>query len=316
MSIPFSQTTAEHLVYSINAVYCNNNRSTVEFVSEFSSISTAQAKAALDLAVNLEVLKNENGEYCPHHPLGKLLIPSEDDLKISILSFLLESYKPFESFCQRIKQHGDSSDAARETKALLELDAEISEIRDTLLDLGTYCQILKPEGAGKFKLGELSFKSKLNVLAKAAVNFAESKKIIKEKITEMCISHVNETEVVDPLSQALLRVDSGNYRDAIVHAGNAIDSFLTELSNIEGISPIKHGINSMLVDLKSKNKIPTKIQNMGFYLGHIRNGADHGVDSEINASWDVSADTSLEYIFVSCSFIRAVISFRNQVFKL
>jgi predicted XRE-type DNA-binding protein len=43
------------------------------------------------------------------------------------------------------------------------------------------------------------------------------------------------------------------------------------------------------------------------YLGHLRNAADHGVDSEIGTQWQVSAKTAVEYVHVAQSTISAMV---------
>jgi hypothetical protein len=52
--------------------------------------------------------------------------------------------------------------------------------------------------------------------------------------------------------------------------------------------------------------LPKKLSFNAKYLGHVRNGADHGVDSEVAAAWSIQESTGINYVFVAMSFIRAV----------
>jgi hypothetical protein len=45
------------------------------------------------------------------------------------------------------------------------------------------------------------------------------------------------------------------------------------------------------------------------YLGQVRNAADHGVDvdPEVGAVWHIQRTTSVQYVFVACSFIASAL---------
>jgi hypothetical protein len=47
------------------------------------------------------------------------------------------------------------------------------------------------------------------------------------------------------------------------------------------------------------------LSNVGKYLGHVRNAADHGIDRDVAAQWGIRPSTGIEYVFVACSFIAA-----------
>lgn len=77
---------------------------------------------------------------------------------------------------------------------------------------------------------------------------------------------VSEDEVIAGLADAVMKAQGGDPDGAVFEAGNAIES----------------------------------------YLGHLRNAADHGVDQEIGAEWEIADNAGIEYVFVACSFIAAV----------
>ena len=110
---------------------------------------------------------------------------------------------------------------------------------------------------------------------------------------------------------------AGNGREAVVNAGNAVESFLVDYASKVRV-PLagKNGINSKVTHLKSQNKMPTKLSFKGQYLGHIRNAADHGIDPEVGATWEILASTGQEYVFVSCSFIRTTIALIDRIYEV
>ena len=89
-------------------------------------------------------------------------------------------------------------------------------------------------------------------------------------------------------------------------AGNAMDSYLAALGTRLGVVLTgAHGINAKLDELRRANQMPMKLLNMGKYLGHVRNAADHGVDTDVGVAWSIRPATGVEYVFVACSFIAA-----------
>jgi hypothetical protein len=94
----------------------------------------------------------------------------------------------------------------------------------------------------------------------------------------------------------------------VVAAGNAVESFLEHKAaavgaNVAGAT----GINAKIEKYLEVKGLPKKLGFVGKYLGHVRNAADHGVDQDVGAAWEISPETSIEYVFVACSFVRAVV---------
>jgi hypothetical protein len=71
------------------------------------------------------------------------------------------------------------------------------------------------------------------------------------------------------------------------------------------------GINGKLNELRGQANLPTKLQNVGYYLGHVRNAADHGSDPDVGATWTIRPNTGIEYVYVACSFIAAVTAWES-----
>jgi hypothetical protein len=125
--------------------------------------------------------------------------------------------------------------------------------------------------------------------------------------------------VVSPLASALLKANRNDSRGAVVEAGNAVESYLVALAGRVGISLAgATGINSKLDKLHAAPAkwLPKNLVFVGKGLGHVRNAADHGIDADINAAWNIRIATGLEFVFLACSFIAAVTAKENGTFEL
>jgi len=278
--------------------------SPAEFVSNFSDLPLDQAKTAIDLAVDLGLAVQSGATYSATGPLARFLITPNQSDKASVLRLVLESYEPFVRFRDRLAATDSASVAAQEIKVLMDLDVHREKIKDTLISLGTYTQALVARGGGKYKARLGASPNPLSVLADACDSQSSAELAIKEALGQSTADRVSFAEVITPLANALLKAQDDQARDAVVAAGNALESYLTELavrmSVTLGNAP---GINAKLEKFAQATKLPKKLINVGKYLGHVRNGADHGLDPEINSSWSIRVNTGREYVFVACSFI-------------
>jgi hypothetical protein len=119
-------------------------------------------------------------------------------------------------------------------------------------------------------------------------------------------SSLSREEVIIPLADGLLRANSGDSRGAVLTGGNAVESYLDSMASTLGVSISgATGINAKLDKFQQAGSLPKKLIYVGKYLGNVRNAADHGIDPEIAASWNIRRSTGLEFIYVACSFIAA-----------
>jgi hypothetical protein len=230
------------------------------------------------------------------------------------MRILLESYQPFVTFRQQLRSTTSASTAANQTKALLDLDEHRETIKDTLLNLGTYSQALVTEGGGHYKPGDQEFQNPLQSLALAGSDMAAAESLVINQVGPDALVFCARDEVLIPLADAVCRARSGDPDGAVLHAGNAVESYLVAVAGHFSV-PLggAPGINAKLDQLDHAGKLPKKLIFMGKYLGHIRNAADHGIDQDIiNASWTISRGTGVEYPFVACSFIAAASSVALQ----
>jgi hypothetical protein len=299
----FHSATAEQVVSAIECVFVTQGNATVDLVAEFADLPLDQAKSALKLAEDLGFLVECTiGEFIVQSPLCRFVSSPNLTKKAAVLRIALEDYEPFR---ERLIATESASSAAQQTKALLSLNAHREQIKDTLLSLGTYSYALAAEGGGRYRPNDESLENVLETAAKACIDASAAEVRVREQVGEMAASLLSVDEVIRPLADALVRVAENDPRGAVVVGGNAIESFLDYIGQRTSTSLVgKTGINAKL-DSLARGSIPRKLVNMGKYIGHIRNGADHGIDPDIQASWSIGPQTAVEFVFVCYSFIRA-----------
>lgn len=308
MPRPFSPATAEQIVGVVEAVVVRRRPARVQFVAEFSEFTEQQARAALDLATDLGLLSRDGTTYSVANPLCRFIVSPNEMQKAALLRVVLESYKPFTMFRERLSATTLASTAAQQTRAGLDLGAHREEIKDTLLSLGTYSHALITEGGGRYRPQDNPHENTLQVLAQACGNAAAAEARIREQLGPEATALVSREQVIVPLADALLCARALDPRGAVVNAGNAVESYLDALGQRLGAAGVAQaaGINGKLDRFAQTKALPRKLIHMGKYLGHIRNAADHGVDNDVGAAWAIRDATGLEYVFVGCSFISAV----------
>jgi hypothetical protein len=316
MPTPFWPATAEQAMAAVEAVTVNINPSTAEFVGHFVDIGVDRALSALKLACDIGFLSESGDKFSVHSPLCRCAASPKAGNKAAVLRVALESYRPFCIFRERLVASGDADRAARETKALLNLDADRDEIKDTLVSLGTYGQALESGGGGRYLETGTRLPDVLRDLSEACVDLRDSERRIEDQIghdmgNPVVSRLLSRDEVLTPLAQALQCARDRDSRSAVLNAGNAVESFLVILGtesdvNLERASGMIKKLDCF--NARSPFEIPAKLRHVGYYLGHIRNAADHGVDRDVAAAWTIRESTGLEYVFVACSFIAAVIT--------
>jgi hypothetical protein len=290
----------------------NGQPTSVQFVSDFADLPLDQAESALLLAVDLGFLKvNPAGEYLTNSPLCRFIASSDELQKATALRVLLESYPPFVMFRQRLQVTSAVVDATQQTKVALALSEHHSEIASTMISLGTYSQALSTSGGGRYEVRHTQAENVLERLMEGCDQIAAAEERVAKQLGADAQALVSRDQVVIPLADALRRAQGADARGAVVQAGNAVESFLSELAARHGISLAgKTGINSKIDEIKRNDisKMPSKLSYMGKYLGHVRNAADHGVDPEIHVQWEIRESTGIEYAFVGCSFIAVAVA--------
>lgn len=315
MPRPFYPSTAEEVIASIEAVIVNGKTTTAAFVAQFADVPNEKAEKALKLAVDLGFLSvNAAGEYFGCGPLSQMFITSDAPLRTAALRVALESYEPFVLFRTRLKTTATPSEAARQTKVILDLTEHREIIKDTLISLGTYSHALDTEGGGLYIPADDVLENRLLALAEACGEIGGAEARIRVQVGDAAADLVSRNEVLLPLANALLKAASGDAGGAVFLAGNGIESYLEALAarlgnvNVAGAT----GINAKLERFSEVHALPKKLIAVGKYLGHVRNAADHGLgDPDVNAQWVIQESTGMEFVYVACSFISAVTAIEN-----
>ncbi|MCL4275332.1 MAG: hypothetical protein KJZ77_15785 [Anaerolineales bacterium] len=309
MPVDIFPTTAENVIAATDAVLTRMQGCDENYVAEFMDVPLTNARNALGMATELGLVGLQaNGNYCPQKPFAIYLVTARDSQKAAVLRLVLENYAPYQAFKFRLAVTGLASTAAEQIKVMYSFQRHRDEIKDTLISLGTFAQSLVTEGGGLFKPAEFDTKKAgfIEIASEVALDRALAETKIRSRLGNETADWINYQEVFTPLTTAFQELRSENSRTSIVFAGNAIESFLVQLGthhsvNLTGAT----GINSK-VEKFNGTQIRTKHKNMFKYLGHIRNAADHGVDTEIGTSWTVTHETAIEYVNVSLSTVKAV----------
>ena len=303
----FSHSTAEQVVQVVEAVQAIKEATSAE-VQAFCDLSPAQADNALDLAVDLGLLKKAGAKFAPATHLVRFVSTPDEAQKAALVRVVLESYEPFVKFRERLQATASVDRAAEQTKALLDLDAHREVVKDTLISLGTYAGAIVSAGGGRYSTvisAELG--NPLLALSVTATDQATAELLIRTHIGPKA-DRLDRTEVILPLAFALLKAKGNDPIGAITDASRGVESFLGRLAvrltvNLAGAS----GISQKLDKFRAGNHLPKKVVEAAKYLGHVRNAGDHGLDAdpEVGAVWSIQSLTAILYVHVACAFITA-----------
>lgn len=311
-----SQTTAEHVVGAVEAIVVNGGPTTLAMIAEFLGTTPANATAALEMATELGLVSLNGTDYITNSPLCRFTaIP---DQKAAVLRILIESYRPFTVFRERLVATADLNTAAQATKTVCTLPAHRDVVKETLISLGTFSRALVHEGGGNYQLDATSLVNALQVIASACKDMTIAEGRIRDQLGPLAqtVLAPDRNAVIVPLSDALIRANNRDGAGAVQQAGNAVESHIAAMAARMGVNIT--GANGIIEKLNrfagNPRRLPRYLIHIGSYLGAIRNAADHGPDADINNQpWEIRDATGLEYVFVVCSFIAATIGIeRNQ----
>lgn len=305
----FWRTTAEAVVAAVEAAYTYRRPITQEEAAQFSDSSPSQALAGLSLAVDIGLLRSAGTSYSDNHILCRSLAAAGQTRKAASFRLILDRYEPYRLFLERVEATGDAAQAARQVKTVLDLDLHAEEVKETLLSLAQYAQSLVAQGGGEYHVLAQPPAFEFEVLSKACAEDAAFEARIRRELGEFSAQYVDRDAVIVALADSLSRAAAGDTREAVVHAGNAFESFLVGLAadpavtvNLSGA----HGINSKISRLKQASKITSKIEDVCKWLGAIRNAADHGIDPDVGHPWEIGNRTADLYPYVVCNTIRII----------
>lgn len=318
MSFEIYQTTAEHIIGATDAALQKKDGIDKTLAAQFLDITDEYALNALQMGVQLGFLsESQAGEFIPSYPYTVYLLTSKREHKASILRFVLEQYQPYKTFKSRLALSGLAPEAATQTRALHNLQAHREVIQSTLIDLGTYANSLISEGAGLFRASVGEAYDYLKIVEEVIQDRETAELHVRRRMGSEATDWIDQRQVFAHLVTAYQRAATvgEDSRAPIVHAANAVESFLSQLADHHNVN-VKNasGINAKADRLAQANHLALKHKFMLKYLGHVRNAADHGVDQEIGDTWEISQTTAVEYVHVAQSVISNVIAYLNGKF--
>jgi len=270
-------------------------------------------QAALDLAEDLGLVRINNATYESASPLARMFATPVLAQKAAVLRVAVESYEPYRVFRSRLHQSGEAvTVAAQQTKALLGLTEHHEVIKQTLVSLGTYCQSLRTAGGGQYDI-RFEFEGELvSQLSGAVAELAEAEMRVRDWLSENARTYIDNVSVLDPLSEAYLKVSQGDSRGAVVTAGNAIESYLAQFAADVGVNVSSaHGLGAKVGALDQASQLPKKLVAVGRYLGNVRNAADHGIDPDIQKAWGIRDGTGEDFLRVAITFIESTLDHKD-----
>lgn len=310
MAYEITPATAENVIASTEAVLLRPNGADAAFVAQFLDIPQNSAEDNLKMACQLQLLSEHGGTYTVLTRLATYLVTPDDKQRASLMRLLLDLYEPFRHFRERLLVTGNPQTAAQQVKAIHNLSAHRDVIKDSLVNLGTFAGSIITRGAGRFELSATSHESLWDTVATAigTRDFAEME--VRRKLGSAS-EWVNTAEVIDPLIEAFMRADQEDARSVILYVGNAVEAFLCQLGDHYSLPAVRtaSGLNSKANSLDSASKLTKKHKAMLGYIGHLRNAADHGPDSETGVPWTIESQTALEVLAVAISTIRALVAY-------
>lgn len=315
MSFEIYRTTAEHIIGATDAALQKKDGVDEALVAQFLDIDDDYALKALCMANQLGLLsKNDVGRFVPSFPYAIYLITSASQQKAAILRFVLEQYPPYKTFKFRLALTGLAPAAAVQTRALHNIQAHRDIILSTFIDLGTYANSLISEGAGLFRPAEGEITDYLTVIEEVIQNRETAELYLRRRMGHEAANWVDQQEVLNHLVTAYQRLAlvKEDPRAPIVHAANAVESFLSQLAAHHNVNTRNaNGINAKTDRLAQESCLAIKHKFMLKYLGHVRNAAEHGIDQEIGHIWNISQSTAIEYVHVAQSVIVDIVTYLN-----
>ena len=305
------RTTAEDIIGATDATLQLPEGAYDNIVAEFLDIPLDNAINALNMAVQLGLIQNAGpNQYQPLNPYAIYLITSNIAQKAALIRFVLEQYHPYRTFKIRLRLTNSINDAANQTRALHSLIAHRGDIIATFISLGTYSNSLQAEGAGRYKLEDNEDNGFLSIIGEIIQNRELAEAQVRRNLEPLAADWIDVHDVLNPLITSYQRAAVANEdsRAPIVYAGNAIESFLVQVASHYGVNITgANGINAKADRIAQQGYLTEKHKFMIKYLGHLRNAADHGVDTNVGQTWEVTMKTSVEYVYVAQSTISALV---------
>lgn len=307
-------TTAEDIVGVVDAILARPNNCTKEYISDFADISSIQTDNALLMAKEFNLVKNmQDGTYYSDSFLARLIVSSRNDThKAAIMRLILEQYEPFVMFKVRHGFTGSMDAAAKQIRSMYSMTSSYKDIRNTIINIGTYSRSLINDGASSYKFNQDDV-NYIEILELALKFKSNDDNALVNQLGEDAFSYVDRDRVFSPLSEAYSKIQniSSDKNSIILYAGNAFESFLQQIADDNQVSlQGKNGISAKTDALS--NVLSKKHRGMIQYVIQIRNAADHGADPDENGKvWSIADDTAQFVPLIVANLIKDIVSYKN-----
>lgn len=307
-------TTAEDIVGVVDAILARPNNCTKEYISDFADISSIQTDNALLMAKEFNLVKNmQDGTYYSDSFLARLIVSSRNDThKAAIMRLILEQYEPFVMFKVRHGFTGSMDAAAKQIRSMYSMTSSYKDIRNTIINIGTYSRSLINDGASSYKFNQDDV-NYIEILELALKFKSNDDNALVNQLGEDAFSYVDRDRVFSPLSEAYSKIQniSSDKNSIILYAGNAFESFLQQIADDNQVSlQSKNGISAKTDALS--NVLSKKHRGMIQYVIQIRNAADHGADPDENGKvWSIADDTAQFVPLIVANLIKDIVSYKN-----
>lgn len=306
---------AEDIVGVVDAVLAKKSECTKEFISEFADISEVQTDNALAMAEQFGLVKYNpiTTQYYSESYLARLLISARDDNhKAAIMRLVLEQYEPYIIFKTRYAFTRSMDLASKQLKILYSLPCSYKDIRNEIINIGTYSKAIINDGASIYKLNQDDVLY-IEMLELAIKFKATDDNALNQQLGDVVCKYISKENVFNPLSDAYSKIlnISTDPKAPIIYASNAFESFLQQIADKHNVSLIgKNGIGQKSNTLSSI--LSKKHRGMIEYISQVRNAVDHGADADEGGKvWSISEDTAQIYPLLVSTVIKGIV-FRDN----
>lgn len=306
---------AEDIIGVVDAVLAKVDKCTKEFISEFADISEMQTENALTMAEQFGLVKYDfiTTHYVSESYLARLIVSARDDNhKAAIMRLILEQYEPYIKFKTRYVFTDSMDLASKQIKTLYSLPSSYKDIRNEIINIGTYSKAVINDGASIYNLNQDDV-SYIEILELALKFKATDDNALSQQLGSEVYDFINKEKVFNPLSDAYSKIQniSTDPKAPIIYASNAFESFLQQIADKYQVSLLgKSGIGQKCSALSSV--LSKKHRGMIEYINQVRNAVDHGADvDEGGKIWSILDDTAQIYPLIVSSVIKGIV-FRDS----
>jgi len=311
------QTTAELLLRAAEATYVLGTDATTSDVAEFIGGTEARAENALAAARELGfVRQGSNASHWTAQPGAQLLASSTPAEKAVLLRFQLDRFAPYALFKARIAAGEQPKDAARQVCIANGSSADPLDVEETLLNLASYS-------------GGLVYGADREVLIAGDVELLKGVLAIHETVMatrDTVQAHIARKlgveaasfatgEVLDALVDSYLTVlGDGPYDQSMFQLGKGLEAWVKALATIDPPITVPSNVNTMGAVanlLRGGNRTTGKHHSMLLGVIAVRNAADHSIDPDIDATWEISQDTAIAVSHLVWSIMRSFFASRD-----